>query len=162
MTHVTNTGPLIILAKIDQLGLLQQMFTSISIPPAVHRELMAKSDIESRRLDAAFREFINISAEPELLPIVQTATKHLDAGEQQAIALAHAKDSILIIDERLGRQASRQLGLTVTGSVGVLIEGKKRGHIPAVTPLLRMARQRGYWLSDKLIATAAKMAGENL
>lgn len=162
MTVVTNTGPLIILAKIDQLGLLQQMFTSISIPPAVHRELMAKSGIEVHKLDAALGEFINISAEPELLPTVQTATRHLDAGEQQAIALAHAKGNILIIDERLGRQAARQLGLTVTGSVGVLIEGKKRGHIPAVTPLLRMARQQGYWLSDELIATAAKMASEDM
>lgn len=103
MTVVTNTGPLIILAKIDQLGLLQQMFTSISIPSAVHRELMAKSGIEVHRLDAVLGEFINISAEPEPLPTVRTATRHLDAGEQQAIALAHAKGSILIIDERLGR-----------------------------------------------------------
>ena len=43
MTIVTNTGPLVILAKIDHLALLQQMFTEVVIPPAVHRELLAKS-----------------------------------------------------------------------------------------------------------------------
>ena len=161
MTIVTNTGPLVILAKIDQLGLLQQMFTRIVIPPAVHRELMAKSGIEVRRLDAALTQFIEITAEPELLPAVQIVTDHLDAGEQQAIALAHARNTTLVIDERLGRQAARQLGLTVTGSAGVLIEARRRGYIPAVRPLLEAARRQGYWLSDELIAMAAKMAGEN-
>lgn len=162
MTVVTNTGPLIVLAKIDQLGLLQHMFTTIAIPPTVHRELMAKSGIEARRLDAALTQFIEIAAEPELSPTVQVATGHLDAGEQQAIALAHARNTILVIDERLGRQAARQLGLTVTGSVGVLIEGKRQGYVPAVVPLLRAARQQGYWLSDELITAAAKMSGENI
>jgi predicted nucleic acid-binding protein len=93
---------------------------------------------------------------------VRAVTGHLDAGEQQAVALAHSKNTILVVDECLGRQAARQLGLTVTGSVGVLIEGKQRGYIPAIVPLLRAARQQGYWLSDELIAVAAKMAGEDL
>ena len=87
-------------------------------------------------------------------------TDHLDVGEQQAIALAYARNTTLIIDERLGRQAARRLGLTVTGSTGVLIEAKQRGYIPSVRPLLEAARQQGYWLSDELIAIAVKMAGE--
>lgn len=161
MTIVTNTGPLVILAKIDQLGLLQQMFTSVAIPPAVYRELLAKSGAEINRLDAALAQFIEVVAEPELSPTVKIVTDHLDAGEQQAIALAHARNTTLVIDERLGRQAAHQLGLTVTGSTGVLIEAKQRGFIPAVRPLLESARQQGYWLSDELIAIAAKMAGEN-
>lgn len=160
MAIVTNTGPLIVLAKIDQLGLLQQMFTTITIPPAVQRELLAKSGIEARRLDAALTQFIEIATEPELPATVQVVIDHLDVGEQQAIALAHAKNATLVIDERLGRQAARQLGLTVTGSAGVLIEAKRRGYIPAVKPLLEAARRQGYWLSDELIAIAAKMAGD--
>lgn len=161
MAAVTNTGPLIMLAKIDQLELLQQMFTTISIPPAVHRELMAKSGVEAQRLDTALWQFIEVASKPKLSSTVLAATEHLDAGEQQAIALAHAQNTVLLIDERLGRRAARQLDLKVTGSVGVLIEGKQRGHIPAVRPLLEAARQRGYWLSDELVTTAAKMAGEN-
>lgn len=160
MTIVTNTGPLIVLAKINQLALLQQMFTTLMIPPAVHRELMAKSGIEARRLDAALAQFIEVTVEPELPATIQVVIDHLDAGEQQAIALAHAKNTTLVIDERLGREAARQLGLTVTGSAGVLIEAKRRGYIPAVKPLLEAARRQGYWLSDELIAIAAKMAND--
>ena len=161
MAIVTNTGPLIVLAKIDQLKLLQQMFTTVAIPPAVHRELLAKSGMEVSRLDAALTQFIEVVAEPELPPAVKIVTDHLDAGEQQAIALAHARNTTLIIDERLGRQAARQLGLSVTGSTGVLIEAKQRGFIPAVRPLLEAARHQGYWLSDELIAVATRLAGEN-
>jgi predicted nucleic acid-binding protein len=160
MTIVTNTGPLVILAKIDQLGLLQQMFSSVAIPPAVHRELLAKSSAEVSRLDAALMQFIEVVAEPKLPPAVKIVTNHLDAGEQQAIALAYARNTTLIIDERLGRQAARQLGLTVTGSTGILIEAKRRGHIQSIRPLLEAAREQGYWLSDELITIATKLAGE--
>lgn len=81
---------------------------------------------------------------------MRAATDHLEAGEQQAIALAIARNSILVIDERLGRKAARGLGLTITGSVGILLEAKKRGYLPAVIPLLEAARQQGYWLSGEL------------
>lgn len=94
MSIVTNTG---------RLGLLQQMFTTVFIPPAVHREFIAKSGLEVRRLDSALKQFIEISPEPELPPTVKIATNHLDAGEQQAIALAYAQNSKLVIDERMGR-----------------------------------------------------------
>ena len=47
MTIITNTGPLIALAKTDQLTLLQRLFKSVSIPPAVQRELLAKSGPEA-------------------------------------------------------------------------------------------------------------------
>lgn len=144
MTVVTNTGPLIMLAKIDQLELLRQMFTTIAIPPAVYRELLGKIGAEANRLDAALAQFIEVTAKPEPASTVRAATGHLDAGEQQAIALAHIRKTILVIDERLGRQAARQLDITITGSVGVLIEGKQRGYVAAVKPLLVAARQQGY------------------
>lgn len=148
------------LAKIDQLNLLPQLFTTIATPPAVYRELMAKSGFEANRLNIALTHFITVAEEAELTPKVQLATNHLDAGEQQTIALAYAWQQPVIIDERLGRQAARHLGLTVTGSVGVLLEAKKRALIPAIAPLLFSARQQGYWLSEELVSLATTMAGE--
>lgn len=160
MSIVTNTSPLIILAKIDKLDLLQKIFKSIAIPPAVYRELMAKSGVEANRLDKALDQFVEVTSEPIMSSSILAITQHLDAGEQQAIALAYSQQSKLVIDERLGRQAARQLGIVVTGSIGVLIEGKQRGYIDEVMPLLQQLRQHDYWLSDRLIAAAAKLADE--
>jgi predicted nucleic acid-binding protein len=42
VTLITNTGPLIALAKVDQIMLLKQLFGSVSTPLAVQRELLAK------------------------------------------------------------------------------------------------------------------------
>jgi predicted nucleic acid-binding protein len=161
VTVVSNTGPLIALAKADRLVLLEGLFGQVLIPPAVHRELLAKSGPESARLDEALLGLIEVTQLPPLSPEVKTATLRLDAGEKQVVALAYErKASLVIIDERLGRAAARRLGLEVTGLVGVLVRAKETGLIPAVCPMLEEIRQRGYWLSDEILDMAAKLAGE--
>lgn len=46
MKIVSNTGPLIGLAKIDRLSILKDIASEIIIPPMVHRELLgAKIDV---------------------------------------------------------------------------------------------------------------------
>lgn len=160
MTLISNTGPLIALAKVDRLPLLQALFGKVLIPPAVHRELLAKSGVDARRLDVALAQFVHVTSRPTATPEVKNATAHLDDGEQEAIALAYTENRMLVIDERLGRVAARRLGITITGSAGILLEGKRRDLIPTVIPLLEEMRHRGYWLSDDLIALAARLADE--
>ena len=43
MNVASNTGPLIALAKIDRLLVLERLFDKVLIPAVVHRELLAKS-----------------------------------------------------------------------------------------------------------------------
>jgi hypothetical protein len=52
---VSNTGPLIALAKIDRLPLLKALFERVRIPPAVHQELLAKKGEEMEHLLARSR-----------------------------------------------------------------------------------------------------------
>lgn len=160
MILVSDTGPLIALAKLDRLALLPQLFDAVLTPPAVQRELLAKSGPEAPRLDEAFERWIQATPLPELAPEVQIVTQRLDNGERQAIALAYVQAALLLMDERLGRAAARQLGVRVTGLVGVLIEAKRAGHLQAIQPLLETLRQRGYWLADELIHQALLLAGE--
>jgi len=162
MIAVFDTGPLIALAKVDQLPLTKAMFREIVVPEAVHRELLAKVGPESRRLDVAMQNFIQIRPLKELPQQVRVATMHLDRGEQQAIALACQEQAVLVIDEQLGRAAARALNVRVTGVVGLLISAKKAGHLSAVLPLLREMRCGGYWFSDDLIFDAAKLADESI
>ena len=78
----------------------------------------------------------------------------------QAIALAFSSNGLLLIDDRAGRKAARQLGVEVTGVVGVLLEAKRIGHIPMIKPILETIRHHGYWLSDALVETALQIANE--
>ena len=64
------------------------------------------------------------------------------------------------MDDRLGREAARRLGLAVTGTAGVVVQAKQENLITSVRELLEQIRDRGYWLSDELIEAAARLAGE--
>jgi len=61
----------------------------------------------------------------------------LDKGEASAIAFAieHA-DCLLIIDDYKGRRYAEQLGIKITGTVGVIIDAKLSGYIESVKPVL--------------------------
>jgi predicted nucleic acid-binding protein len=161
VTIVSDTGPLIALAKADHLRLLDQLFGHIHVPPAVHRELLAKSGPEVARLDDALAHFIGVAPLPRLSPEVEVVTLGLDPGEQQAIALAYERQALLVIDDFRGRVAARRLRLSITGVVGLLVRAKEATLIPAVRPLLGEIRRQGYWLSDELLDVAAKLAGED-
>jgi predicted nucleic acid-binding protein len=160
MRIATNTGPLIALAKINKLSLLEQLFTEVHIPPAVQRELLAKSGPETMRLDEALSRFIQVASVPQLPPEVKIATSRLDLGEQQAVALAYQLKVLLVIDDQSGRTAARQLTVPVTGMAGVLIRAKEVGLVSNVRSLLDEARRQGYWLSDTFLDIAARLAGE--
>ena len=60
MSIVSNTGPLIALAKADQLALPRSLFGQVVIGPMVQRELLAKSGPEAPRLDVALSTFMSV------------------------------------------------------------------------------------------------------
>jgi uncharacterized protein len=160
MSLVSNTGPLVALAKVDALTLLKALFTDVHIPPAVHGELLAKAGAEAHRLHQAMADFVHVTALSPVPLTVEQLTRFLGAGEQQAIALAHEKTALLLMDDRSGRSAARRLGVTVTGTAGLLVQAKQAGLIPQIRPLLDAMRQAGYYLSDALLEVAARLAGE--
>ena len=86
----------------------------------------------------------------------------LHQGEAEAIALAlEMKTDRLLIDERDGRMAARQLGLPVTGVLGVLLRGKKTGRIPRVKPELDALRTKAhFFIAPELEAAILADAGE--
>lgn len=160
MSIASNTGPLIAFAKADAFSLLKTLFAEVHIPPAVHRELLAKTGPEAQRLDEAFNDFVLPAPSPPLPPTVEQFTRNLGDGEQQAIALAIHLGVGLLIDDRQGRTAARRLGIAVIGTAGVLIQAKQAGLIPQIRAVLEEMRRNGYWLSDALVDTAARLAGE--
>lgn len=162
VTLVSNTGPLIGLAKLGQLDLLTRIASSVAVPPQVQAELLAKTGPESARLTDALRTAIRVLPSPVLPGPTQSALLRLDEGERQAIALAHSLPPpvLLLLDDQLGRKAARRLGQPVTGLAGLLVLAKRRGLIERVTPLLLALRHSGYWMSDEIVAVVGKLANE--
>lgn len=160
MIVISDTGPLIALAKVDQLDVLPGLFGEVWIPLAVHRELFVKLGPESNRLEDALQSFLKLAPTPTMSPDVAKATVRLHPGEREAIALAFEHQALLLADDQMGRSAARRLGLAVTGVVGVLLQAKEVGLVHSVRPILVEMRHRGYWLSDEILGVAARLAGE--
>jgi len=80
--------------------------------------------------------------------------QELDAGEAESIALAlEIGADLLLMDEHLGREVARHLGVRYTGLIGVLIEGKRKGLITSIKPYLDQLRDiAGFRLSEVLYA----------
>jgi predicted nucleic acid-binding protein len=162
MKIVSDTGPIIGLAKIGRLDLLKSLGEEVGIPPFVHRELFAKTGKESSDIDNALKEFIRVVT-VNISESGKVAVLHdLDEGERQAIALASAlgKDVLLLMDDHAGRQAARELGVPVTGLLGLVLLAKEKGLVNHVGSLIEELREAGYWLSDEVMEVARKLAGE--
>jgi predicted nucleic acid-binding protein len=77
---------------------------------------------------------------------------YLDAGEAKSIAFASEHEgSLLIIDEIKGRKAAKEMGIPVTGSLGVLIAAKNKGHLKAVKPIIEEVQKTNFRISEHLI-----------
>ncbi|OGW56985.1 MAG: hypothetical protein A3D21_08105 [Nitrospirae bacterium RIFCSPHIGHO2_02_FULL_42_12] len=162
MIAVSDTGPIIGLAKANRLSLLKNLFEKVLIPPMVRKELFAKTGDEAELIDNALTDFIQVS---EINPVDETAKlilEGLSEGERQAIGVAASmeNDVILLIDDRAGRQAAEKLNIRITGLVGVLLMAKEKGLIKSVVDVIEEIRNNGYWLSNSLVDIAKQLSGE--
>lgn len=158
---VADTSPLIAFARIDRMVLLSKLFGTIIIPQAVADECLA--DL-SRPGAQDIRKVIDknlITIHPGVdIQKYATLSDILDNGEICAIALALQLGSGLLIDEKLGRNAAKELGLKIIGTAGVLLLAKQKKMIHSISPLIDELKAAGYYLSDVLTKEILKLAKE--
>lgn len=130
---VADASILIGLSTIGQLNLLWERFPGgILIPPAVWREVVEQGGERPGARAVAEADWITVR-DVTALEIVQLLKTELEAGETEAIALAHQVDAdTVLLDERDARRAARQLNLSVLGTVGILIWARRTGRITSL------------------------------
>jgi predicted nucleic acid-binding protein len=149
---VSNSSPLIALAAIERLNLLPALFESVLIPPAVSREIHRSIPAPP----AWLRTQILGAALPE---IVQRRT--LGDGEREAIALAvELNADRIILDDLPGRRVAQAAGLSVIGTVGVLLGAKRSGLVERIRPELDNLLRNSFFLSQELYDELIDAAGE--
>ena len=155
---VSNTTPIITLSCVGQLSILQKLYGEVLIPPAVYAELLAGG---TRVGVQELKNADYIVTTPLQNTIYADLLTNLDRGEAETIALAlEKKADLLLLDERLGRRHATHLGLTITGSIGVLIKAKKQGYLATLKPALEQIKYSGIYLSNELIQRALLEVGE--
>ena len=157
---VSDSGPLIALAGCGHLELLVDVFDVIHIPQAVLDETTCDLSRTGAAEIAAFvRAHARVHANRDD-DIYTAAATHLDEGEAQALSLAHSLNCAVLLDERRGRATALRLGLPLFGVLGVLLQAKRIGKIEHVAPTLEQMQRSGYRISQTLIESVLKLAGE--
>jgi len=156
---ISNTSPLLYLHQVGHLELLPRLYGQVQIPLAVQDELRAGAELGVAVPDISSLGWLQVQPlrDTALLPVVID----LGSGEAEAIALAvaHPK-SLLILDDTLGRRIARLNRLTYTGTLGVLVKAKNQGLLPSISPVIEALRSTTMYLTESLIETVLREAGE--
>jgi uncharacterized protein len=157
---VCNTSPMILLAKIHRLDTLIRLYSELMIPEAVADEIGTKPGKESDQVQALLKKG-TLQLRQVSDKIIAELPIDLGRGEREAIALAIGSSAdLVILDDQQGRLVSRDKNLSVTGTVGVLIEAKERGFIPSLRPEIDRLIEAGMWISEVFYHRILKEYGE--
>ena len=132
MIVVSNSSPLIALSRIGRLEILASFYGRILVPAEVHREVT----VDGRGLPGAeeVRKAVWFEVTPRASstdPLLERACQGLGAGESGAILLAkNLPADLVLLDEWKARRIAREAGLAITGCLGVLEAGARRGLVP--------------------------------
>lgn len=145
---VSDTSCIILFSKINKLEILEKLFSEILITDTVAEEY-----------NKSLPSWIKVKRPKSNLHF--GLKNVLDSGEATAISLAmDFENSLLIIDEQKGRKIAYELGLEVTGSLGILLLAKQKGIIPNVKSLINKIQSTNFRISDSLINRTLKLANE--
>lgn len=156
---VVNASPLIFLGNAGRLELLRVLCARrIVVPQPVFDEVISggHTDKAARALsDAPWLEKRSSPPVPDSI-----SAWDIGKGESSVIATALQESGArVVIDDLTGRKCALAHGITVVGTLGVVIVAHRQGHIDDPRRVLLELRTAGMWLSDAVIARALRLAG---
>jgi hypothetical protein len=156
---ICNTSPIQYLYQVELLHVLPALAGQIVIPPAVAEELSTGRLAGVSLPDPTTLDWVTIRR-PTSAAAVPLVTD-LGPGEAEVLMLAlEARDAIVVLDDALARRAAAMLGLRVTGTLGLLLDAKRAGLIPAIAPILDQLHALRFRLASHTRSAVLALAGE--
>ncbi len=158
MIVVSNTSPIISLAKIQQLELLKHLFAEVLISSQVYSELVAQPD---KVPDISSVPWIKVHKLADETLLVQWRKQYsLGRGELATILLAKALSADLaIIDEKKARQLAQKESLFVIGTLGILEESYRRKRIHDLRMCYESLLSTGTYIDRRLLNISLRTFG---
>lgn len=146
---ISDTSCLVLLEKIGEIDILKKLFGQVLTTPEVASEF---------QLPLPNWIVVEEAKDKNYQTIIEAT---VDRGEASAIALAIEKENcLLILDDLKARNFAQQLGITITGTFGVLVDAKLSGHIRELRPILNKIKLTNFRMSTDLETQILKRAGE--
>ena len=125
---ISNSSPLIHLARLEKLPYARNVYDSVIIPPAVRTETIQKGRVEGytdalllERLESeGWLKTQNLSTESK--EFARELTEVVGRGEAEAISLAVELRERLFMDDHRGRRVASFHKVKTTTTLGILLE----------------------------------------
>jgi len=148
---IADTSCFVILTKINQLHLLKDLYGTIYTTSNIAAEF-----------NEPLPDWVIVSTVADQQRKVHFE-QQVDEGEASAIALAlELSNPTIILDDLKARKFAESLGLSITGTLGIIAKAKIEGIIPSIIPLIEKIKSTNFRLSSTVIKIALKDAGEEL
>jgi predicted nucleic acid-binding protein len=132
---ISDTSCLIVLTNVGRLDILRQVCQTVLITPEIAAEYGEN-----------LPDWISVIPvrDSEKIRLIQNS---LDLGESSAIALAlETKESLLILDDAQARSYAMDIGLSITGTLGILIAAYRQGIVSDLHPIIESLKACGFRL----------------
>lgn len=134
---VFDATPLIYLATVDRLALVEHLDERCVIPRAVHAEVvdagLERGDADARRVERAIEagrfEVVTVVATPLAERLHEN--QHLSDADVAVLAHAAATDGVAVMDEGYGRDVAATEGLTTRGTAYLIVRLVRDGTLDA-------------------------------
>jgi predicted nucleic acid-binding protein len=148
---VVNASPLILLARVDRLDLIERLAPGVAVPDAV------VSEIRAGQLKDATASRALAWAQPYHVPDVPLV---LGAGESQVIAHCIGRPRWAILDDLAARRCAAAHDVAVVGTLGVVLRAQKSRYIEHARPVVEALRAAGMFMDDAFMNDALSRVGE--
>jgi len=146
MIVISNSSPLIALARVDHLFILESIFGQIYIPDSVFQEAVLQSNVEiqTKNILQAIDNYIFI-VKPRT---VYSFKRKLDFGERGVINLAIDKQAdFLLMDDKKAKKEARELGFKTLKTSILLKRAAKLGIIKSYTGIIEELKEIKIYLA---------------
>ena len=145
MTIVSNSSPIISLARIRRLDMMRSLLGRIAITPTVKLETLGQcpASDEAVHIREAFDSFFDI-VEPQTKPHF---SRSLDDGEKSVIALAlELNASLVLLDDKKAIKEAREFKLAPVSTRDIVFEAEVRGIVSSANSIIKQLSDCGVFI----------------
>lgn len=137
---IADTSVLIALEKINLLSVLCDVYKEVILPESVLKEFGGIN----------IKCFSPKKVESKLTNLLMTDL-NLGRGEAEVIALAYESGMNALIDDGKARKVAEDMGLNISGTIGLLLKAEKLGLINSALEKVRELKEKGFYVSDEIL-----------
>ncbi len=152
MVVLSNSTPLIYLAKMGELQLLKNLFTEIIVADKVFEEVVVQGagkpgSGEVRNADWIKRRSVTDWAAVQRL----RDDELLDAGESETLVLVgEIKADLTLLDDRKARRVAANMKVKRIGTIALILMAYKKGLIADLPTMLKKARHKAFRINERV------------